>query len=44
VPGPYAPSEFMLRNFTNWYADKLAAYVEHASSKPRTIALQVSNG
>ena len=44
VPGPYAPSEFMLRNFTNWYADKLAAYVERVSSKPRTIALQVSNG
>lgn len=25
-PGPYAPSEFMLRNFTNWYAGKMAAF------------------
>jgi Rieske 2Fe-2S family protein len=25
-PGPYAPSEFMLRNFTNWYAGKMAAH------------------
>ncbi len=24
-PGPYAPSEFLLRNFTDWYAGKLAA-------------------
>lgn len=44
VPGPYAPSEFMLRNFANWYADKLDAYVAYASSSRRTIALQVSNG
>lgn len=25
-PGPYAPSEFMLTNFTNWYAGKMTAY------------------
>jgi len=25
-PGPYAPSEFMLRNFTRWYAAKMAAH------------------
>ena len=24
-PGPYAPSEFMLNNFTDWYAGKMAA-------------------
>lgn len=24
-PGPYAPSEFMLTNFTDWYAGKMAA-------------------
>ncbi|WP_051481827.1 SRPBCC family protein [Paraburkholderia nodosa] len=30
VPGPYAPSEFMLINFTNWYARKLAGYVKGA--------------
>jgi Rieske 2Fe-2S family protein len=26
-PGPYAPSEFMLTHFTDWYAGKMAAYV-----------------
>lgn len=36
-PGPYAPSEFMLNNFTDWYAQKLAAYVDRASSPLRTI-------
>jgi glycine betaine catabolism A len=25
-PGPYAPSEFMLTQFTDWYAEKLAAF------------------
>jgi Rieske 2Fe-2S family protein len=25
-PGPYAPSEFMLTAFTNWYAAKMSAY------------------
>ena len=25
-PGPYAPTEFMLTNFTDWYARKIAAY------------------
>lgn len=24
--GPYAPTEFMLTGFTNWYADKMSAY------------------
>ncbi len=23
-PGPYAPSEFMLEHFTDWYAAKMA--------------------
>lgn len=26
-PGPYAPSEFMLTHFTNWYAGKMEAFV-----------------
>ena len=26
-PGPYAPSEFMLTNFANWYAGKMEAFV-----------------
>ena len=25
-PGPYAPSEFMLNHFTDWYAGKMAAF------------------
>ena len=25
-PGPYAPSEFMLNHFTDWYAGKMAEY------------------
>lgn len=25
-PGPYAPSEFMLNNFSDWYMRKMAAY------------------
>ena len=25
-PGPYAPSEFMLTHFTEWYAGKMAAF------------------
>ena len=25
-PGPYAPSEFMLTNFTDWYAGKMGAF------------------
>lgn len=25
-PGPFAPSEFMLRNFSDWYAGKMAAF------------------
>ena len=25
-PGPYAPSEFMLTHFTDWYAGKMAGY------------------
>lgn len=26
APGPYAPTEFMLTNFTNWYAGKIADF------------------
>lgn len=26
-PGPLAPSEFMLRNFAQWYAEKMEAYL-----------------
>jgi Rieske 2Fe-2S family protein len=26
-PGPYAPSEFMLTNFANWYAGKMETFV-----------------
>lgn len=26
-PGPYAPSEFMLNNFSDWYAEKMTAFV-----------------
>ena len=25
-PGPYAPSEFMLKDFTDWYAGKLGDF------------------
>jgi Rieske 2Fe-2S family protein len=25
-PGPYTPSEFMLNHFSDWYADKMAAF------------------
>jgi Rieske 2Fe-2S family protein len=28
-PGPYAPSEFMLTEFTDWYAGKLQDFVRH---------------
>ena len=31
-PGPYAPTEFMLTHFTDWYAGKLAAFM----GKPET--------
>jgi glycine betaine catabolism A len=27
-PGPYAPSEFMLNNFTDWYAQKLSGFID----------------
>lgn len=27
-PGPYAPSEFMLNNFIDWYAAKLRAFID----------------
>jgi Rieske 2Fe-2S family protein len=42
APGPYAPSEFMLTNFTNWYADKLAAYVEGTQSRKPVIPLALA--
>ena len=37
-PGPYAPSEFMLTNFANWYADKIDAYA--MASQPAGINLR----
>ncbi len=37
-PGPYAPSEFMLTNFANWYAGKMAAFVDAPS--PLRIAAE----
>lgn len=43
VPGPYAPSEFMLHNFTSWYAKKLDSYLD-GSHPHGTIKLKVSNG
>lgn len=36
-PGPYAPSEFMLTNFTDWYAGKMATHVG-AAVRPRAAA------
>ncbi len=33
-PGPFAPSEFMLQNFSDWYAGKMAAY----AAPPRAAA------
>jgi Rieske 2Fe-2S family protein len=27
-PGPYAPSEFMLNDFTDWYADRMSEFCE----------------
>jgi Rieske 2Fe-2S family protein len=35
-PGPFAPSEFMLDNFSEWYAAKMAAYA--AADAPRLAA------
>jgi Rieske 2Fe-2S family protein len=26
-PGPYAPSEFMLNHFSEWYANRMAAFI-----------------
>ncbi len=26
-PGPLAPAEFMLRNFAEWYANRMEAYL-----------------
>lgn len=37
-PGPYAPSEFMLTDFTEWYADRMAAFA--AGSVPRLAAAE----
>jgi glycine betaine catabolism A len=44
APGPYAPSEFMLNNFTNWYAGKLADYVRGAQSRKRVVPLALAQG
>lgn len=41
-PGPYAPSEFMLNNFTDWYAGKLAEYVEGFARRHAPIRLAVA--
>jgi Rieske 2Fe-2S family protein len=38
-PGPYAPSEFMLRNFTDWYAQKVSDYLDAAAAQRGTIYL-----
>lgn len=37
-PGPYAPSEFMLKNFTRWYTGKLAA--RYGVPEPMRIAAE----
>jgi Rieske 2Fe-2S family protein len=37
TPGPFAPSEFMLNNFSNWYAGKIDAYL-HPS--PKSVAAE----
>lgn len=36
-PGPYAPSEFMLTHFTDWYAGKMAKY---AGISPAAMAAE----
>ncbi|MFL9960742.1 RHO alpha subunit C-terminal catalytic domain-containing protein [Paraburkholderia sediminicola] len=38
-PGPHARSEFMLSNFTDWYAQKLAAYIDAAGASRSVIRL-----
>jgi Rieske 2Fe-2S family protein len=38
TPGPYAPTEFMLTNFTSWYAGKIADFA--ARSPAGRIAAQ----
>ncbi|HEV2673604.1 MAG TPA: SRPBCC family protein, partial [Aliidongia sp.] len=37
-PGPFAPSEFMLKNFSDWYAGKLERYC--AGPTPRLAAAE----
>jgi Rieske 2Fe-2S family protein len=37
-PGPFAPSEFMLNNFSEWYAAKMAAYAGRPT--PRLAAAE----
>lgn len=37
-PGPYAPSEFMLTQFTDWYAGKIAAF--YGTPAPMRIAAE----
>lgn len=39
-PGPFAPTEFMLNSFTNWYAQKLEAYAYASSSARRLVAAE----
>ncbi|KAA1011497.1 aromatic ring-hydroxylating dioxygenase subunit alpha [Paraburkholderia panacisoli] len=38
-PGPHAPSEFMLSNFTDWYAQKLSDYIDAAAGGRGIIRL-----
>jgi Rieske 2Fe-2S family protein len=37
-PGPYAPSEFMLTHFANWYAGKMENFV--GAPSPMRIAAE----
>ncbi|MBI3506606.1 MAG: aromatic ring-hydroxylating dioxygenase subunit alpha [Proteobacteria bacterium] len=37
-PGPYAPTEFMLTSFTNWYADKIREFA--GAPSPLRVAAQ----
>lgn len=37
-PGPYAPSEFMLNHFTDWYADRMAGF--YGAPAPMRIAAE----
>jgi len=34
VPGLYAPSEFMLNDFSDWYIIKMKTFLEHLTKRP----------